>query len=125
MKINLIILSGVLLTACTTGNNYPQQYAKAFCNSLFSCVDMDDSLNEILYPYDNKEECLFEVEKSKRESSTFDAFEEGDVPFNSESADLCLTEIEEVVSDSDCDGNMDALSFSIDISNDECDNVYE
>ena len=123
MKINLIILSGVLLTACTTGNNYPQQYAKSFCKSAFTC--MDNETIEFLYSYDSEEDCLLDQEKVMRDSSDFDAFEEGDLGFNKEAANLCLTEIEEVVSDSDCDGNMDFFSFLADASSDECDEVYE
>jgi hypothetical protein len=123
MKINFFILSSVFFTACTTGNTYPKQHAKAFCKSAFTC--MDNESIEFFYSYDSEEDCLIDQEKLLRESSGFDAFEEGDLAFNNNAANLCLTEMEEVLSDSDCDGEMDLLSFLADASSDDCSDVYE
>ena len=108
---------------CTTGNNYPQKYADTICSSAFECLSADEI--DLFLGYDNIEECKESEEKTMRESSNFDSFEEGDVAFNKEAAEQCLMEISEVREDSDCNGSMNIVSWGIDIANDACFDIYE
>ena len=32
----------LVLTACTTGGNYPDKYASALCETTYACIDNDD-----------------------------------------------------------------------------------
>ena len=111
-----------LLTACTTGGNYPDKYASALCETTYACLDNDDI--ELVSGYDNEEECIAEISSDFRSSDTYDEYEEGERKFNQEAAGACLTEIEEVQQDSDCDGSMSAWTFFTDIQSDECGEVY-
>ena len=123
MKTNPILFCSALMLGCTTGNNYPTKYANTVCESMFACID-DDSI-EAFTNYDDVEECKADQEEAIRDSSTFDAFEEGDADFNGEAAEKCLTEISEVQNDSDCDGNMNIISYLADASSEDCGDVYE
>ena len=123
MKTNPILLCSTLMLACTTGNNYPTKFANAVCDSMFAC--MDDENIELFTSYDNIEECKIEEEEKLRNSSAFDSFEEGDLVFNKENAEKCLTEITEVQQDSDCNGDMNIVSFLADAANEDCADVYE
>ena len=123
MKTTNLFLCSLILGACTTGNSYPAQYANAYCSSLYKCVDADSV--EFIYNYDDVAECKEKEEENIRSSSTFDSFEEGDLEFNSEAAEECLSEMTEVQSDSDCTGNMDIISFFADSISNQCSKVYE
>ena len=74
--------------------------------------------------FDNEEECIAEISSDIRSSNMYDEFEEGERKFNKEAANACLTEIEEVQQDSDCDGAMSAWTFFTDIQSDDCDDVF-
>ncbi|MEC7988021.1 MAG: hypothetical protein VX278_22830 [Myxococcota bacterium] len=125
MKFQPALLIGLLSIGCTTGNSFPSQYANAYCSSIFSCVNTDSAEFEFLYQYDNVAECKEEEESNYRSSSLYDSYEEGDLTFNKESAEECLSEMNEVRSDSDCDGDMNILTFFSDALSEECANVYE
>ena len=60
-----------------------------------------------------------------RSSSLYDSYEEGDLIFNDEAAQECLSEMTEVRQDSDCDGDMNILTYFNDAISSECSNVYE
>ena len=111
-----------LLTGCTNGGNYPDKYASALCETTYACLDNDDI--ELVSGYDNEEECIAEISSDIRSSNTYDEFEEGERGFNKEAANACLTEIEEVQQDSDCNGSMSAWTFFTDIQSDDCDDVF-
>ena len=124
MNINPILLLP-LIFGCTTGDNFPAKYANAYCSSLFACVDTDSAEFEFLYKYDNAAECKEEEESNFRSSSLYDSYEEGDLVFNNEAAEECLSEMNEVRQDSDCDGDMNILTYFNDAISSECSNVYE
>ena len=67
------------------------------------------------------EECI--ATESSNTRGGFDSFQEGDATFNKENAQACIEEAEQVLSDSDCDGNMDILSFSADAMTESCGDV--
>ena len=113
-------MSLFFLFACTTGTNYPDQYAEGFCDSLFLCVNPD----EIDLNYDSKEECIEDIAKTARSGSQFEQFEEGDLVFDKENAETCLTEVVEIQNDSDCDGSMNFIAFGIDSYDESCANIY-
>ena len=111
-----------MVTACTTGGNYPEKYASTLCETSYACLDNDDI--ELVSGYDNEEECVAEESSKFRGSSIYDEFEEGERSFNKDAANACLTEIEEVQRDSDCDGSMSAWTFLNDIQSDDCADVF-
>jgi len=123
MKTNPILFCFALMLGCTTGNNYPTKYANTVCDSMFTCID-NESI-ETFTGYDDIDECKEKEEENYRESSIFDSFEEGDVEFNAEAADRCLNEIAEVKNDSDCDGEMNIISYLADAASEDCAEVYE
>ena len=125
MNIQGTLLFSTLLIGCTTGDNFPSKYANAYCSSLFSCVDTESVEFEFLYKYDDVSECKEEEESNFRSSSLFDSYEEGDLAFNEEAAKECLEEMNEVRQDSDCDGDMNILTYYNDAISSECANVYE
>ena len=45
-------LSAPLMTGCLTGNNYPDQNARAFCGSVYACFDSEDI--EDYFGYDDE-----------------------------------------------------------------------
>lgn len=112
----------LFLSACTTGGNYPEQYAKALCETTYACLDDDDI--ETVSGYDDMDECIVELTSEIRSSDVYDEWEEGARSFNKEAASGCITEIEEVQQDSDCDGSMSAWTFFTDIQSDDCDDVF-
>ena len=116
-------LLSALMIACTTGENYPTKYSTSLCETMYACIDNDTI--ETFLNYDDVEECKSEQESDFRETTTYDSYEEGDLTFNKEAADSCLEEINEVQSDSDCDGEMDVFSFLADMSSDDCTEVYQ
>ena len=114
-------------TGCLTGNSYPEHYAQAYCESLFTCVPGDQielATSLLSTPYETVEECIATESSNTRGSVGFDSFQEGDATFNKENAQACIEEAEQVLSDSDCDGNMDILSFSADAMTESCGDVY-
>jgi len=111
-----------LLFACTTGTNYPRKKAEATCKTVYTCID-PDVIEDFLY--DNIDECMDELESQYKNETSYEAFEEGDKDFFIDNADACLQEILEVQNDSDCDGNMDPISFWLDITTEECSEVYQ
>lgn len=108
--------------ACTTGGNYPDQYAAALCETSYTCLDNDDI--EMVSGYDNQDECISDISAEIRSSTMYDEFEEGSRSFNKDAAVACITEINEVQEDSDCDGSMNAWTFFTDIQSDACDDVF-
>lgn len=111
-----------LLTACTTGGNYPDQYAKALCETTYACLDNDDI--EMVSGYDDMEECIFEIGVDVRTSDSYAEYDAGARSFDKEAAQACLDEITEVQEDADCDGSMNAWTFFTDIQSDACSEVF-
>ena len=111
-----------LMTGCVTGGNYPDKYATALCETTYTCLNNDDV--EMVTGYDDEIECIAEISSEIRSSSTYDEFEEGARGFDKEAADACITEIQEVQQDSDCDGSMSAWTFFTDIQSDACADVF-
>lgn len=108
--------------ACTTGASYPADFAKAICETAYQCLNNDDI--ETLLGYDDVEECKTEWTTDLMNSSEYEAWEEGDMSFDRESANLCLEEITEVKNDSDCNGSMNWFDFIKDVQSNSCDDVY-
>ena len=113
----------LLLFACTTGSSYPAQLASATCKSSYACIDND--IIEDFLDYKDINECISEIEAEYRQSDAYNDWENGSKDFNKENAELCLSEILDVQSDSDCDGDMDVFSFFFDIAAEECSEVYQ
>lgn len=111
-----------LLGGCLTGDSYPSERARTYCSSLFACVGEDEI--EFWTTYDDVNECVDEETDLYEDSSAYQSFQDGGCDFNSDSAKRCLEEASSVTSDPDCDGAMGFLSFAIDISDDDCDDVY-
>lgn len=112
-----------LFLGCLTGNNYPSQLANATCKTGYTCLDQDQIEDNL--GYNNIEDCISELESEVRSSESFKAYESGSNDFNKDNAELCLSEVNDVQNDSDCNGNMNILSFFIDIAAEECTQVYE
>lgn len=114
-----------LLTGCITGGNYPDQYAKALCETTYACLDNDDI--EMVSGYDDMEECIFEVGVDVRATDTYAEYDAGARSFDQEAAQLCLNEITEVQEDADCDGSMNSLRFisdMLEIQSDACREIF-
>lgn len=108
--------------ACTTGANYPENYATAICETAYKCMNNSDI--ETFTGYDDVVDCKQEWTSDLMNTSDYEAWEEGDMAFDREKANICLTEITEVQQDSDCDGEMNFFDFVSDTSSDACDEVY-
>ena len=92
------------------------------CETTYACLDEGDI--EVVTGYDDIDECIVELTSEIRSSDVYDEWEEGTRTFNKEAASGCITEIEEVQQDSDCDGSMSAWTFFTDIQSDDCDDVF-
>ena len=112
----------LFLGGCLSGGSYPSQRARVYCDSLFACVDENEI--EFWTSYDDVDECVDEQTDVFEDSSGYQSFRDGDCPFNSDNAGSCLEEISEVRNDSDCDGNMGFLTFSLDAADQDCAEVY-
>jgi len=121
---HLLLLAALALfaTGCLTGDSYPDQWSRAACGSLYACVD-EDQIEDWL-GYDDEGECVEENAEDIRQSTAYDEYEEGDREFNSDNASECIDEAAEVRNDSDC-GDMNVLTYFLDISTEECTEVYE
>ncbi len=111
----------LLLPGCVNGNNYPQQYAAAYCGALFACVG--ESEIENWTSYDDEKECREELQEDLEGTSTYDQYEEGDRTFDGDAAEACINEADQIRDDSDC-GSMNYLEFFVDSATDECGDVY-
>jgi len=124
----LLCLLALPLAGCVTANNYPDQYSKAYCASLFACVP-EDAI-EFWGGYDDADECEEGVADLLRDTPEFEAFEEGDREFDSDDAGDCIDEVAEIQSDSSCQTdegapNMNILDFTFDASTEACSSVYD
>jgi hypothetical protein len=108
--------------ACTTGANYPEQFASAYCETAYKCMNNSDI--ETFTGYDDVEDCKLDWTAEMMNTSDYEAWEEGDMAFDREKANACLTEITEVQQDSDCDGSMNVFDFFNDTQSGACDDVY-
>ncbi len=111
-----------MLSACTTGGNYPDQYATVLCETTYACLDNDDV--EMVTGYDDENECILELTTEMKTSDVYAEWDSGARSFNKEAAKACLEEIEEVQNDADCDGSMSAWTFFTDIQSDACNEVF-
>lgn len=111
----------LLLPGCLNGNSYPKNYAATYCGALFACVD--ESEIENWTNYDDEKECREELQEDLEGTSTYDAYEEGDRTFDSDAAQACIDEADQIRDDSDC-GTMSYLEFFVDSATDECGEVY-
>ncbi len=111
----------LLLSGCVNGNNYPKTYAAAYCGALFACVD--ESEIENWTAYDDEKECREDFQADLEDTSTYDQWEEGDRTFDSDAANACINEADQIRDDSDC-GTMNFLEFFVDSGTDECSEVY-
>ncbi len=121
-RLALLLLASSFLAGCLNGGSYPQTYARAACASLFECVNNDEI--DTWLNYDDVDDCESDVQSSIEDSADYDAWEEGDLEFNVDNADACIDEAAEIRNDSDC-GSMNALTFLVDASTEECGEVYE
>lgn len=112
----------ILGLGCTTGENFPADYADAICTTAYKCMNNSDI--ETYTSYDDIEDCLADWMDNMTNTSDYEAWEEGELAFNKDMAKECLTEITEVQQDSDCDGSMNVLEFFSDIQSDSCSDVY-
>jgi len=122
VQLSLVACVALFLAGCLTGNSYPGERARIYCDALFSCVDEDEI--EPWTGYDDRNECVDEEIDVFEDRSDYQSFLDGDCPFNSDEADRCLAEASDVRQDSDCDGNMSFLLFLVDIADEDCDEVY-
>ncbi len=113
----------LLLFACITGKTYPDKNAEVFCETLYLCIEND--LIELALRYDNEEDCIDEVSQQLKESDDYKDWETDTKEFNKENAKSCLAELTEVQSEAECDGTMDPLSFTVDVSSEDCFEVYQ
>jgi len=123
MKTNLILITSIFTVACTTGDNYPTKYATVTCETMYACID--NGLIESILSYDNQEDCIASTEEDVRESDDFSDFTDGNKDFQKDAAESCLGEIEEVQSESECDGDMNPITYIQDIASEDCSEVYE
>ena len=121
--LSVLFAFATLGSGCLTGNSYPEQYADAYCESLFTCVPSNQI--DLATSYDSVDECVSEVSEAIRESSVFDSFQEGDSTFNKENAESCINEAAQMLTDDSCDGELDIVSFSLDATESDCSDVYE
>ena len=121
-KFKILLIAGVTGFGCTTGSNYPTKYANAICETSYICLDSEDI--ELVFGYDNEDECVTEVIDAITSSDDYEDYELGNKDFDSDAADLCISEVVEVQSDSDCDGSMNAWTFVSDIASDACSEIY-
>ena len=121
-KMKILLITGLAGFGCTTGSNYPTKYANAICETQYKCLDEGDV--EMVMGYDNQEECITEWIDVMTSADDYEGWQLGNNDFNREAADLCIGEVVEVQSDSDCDGSMNAWTFVNDIASDACSEVY-
>ena len=122
-QISFFFTAAVLGTGCLTGNSYPDHYASAYCDALFTCVP--EGQIDGLLGFDSVEECYAEKAEDIRNSSSFDSYQEGDHVFRKEKAESCIAEVDQMLTDDSCDGNMDILSFTLDAVESDCSEVYD
>ena len=122
-KKSSLFVVAALATGCLTGNSFPDHYATAWCDAIFTCVG--ENQVDTWLGYDSKEECLMETAQDIRNGSDFDSFQEGDSTFNKVKAESCIDEANQMLSDDSCDGTMDIVSFSLDAVESDCSEVYE
>ncbi len=122
VQLALVLCTALFLGGCVTGNTYPGERARIYCDALFSCVD-DDEI-EFWTGYDDRNECVDEEVDGFEDRSDYQSYLAGDCPFQSDEADRCLEEVSDVRQDPDCDGNMGFLAFAFDIADEDCDEVY-
>ena len=127
MKSAIALLPIILLcSACLTGNNYPDQYADAYCGTLYYCFEADSV--EDANGWDGVSDCEEEIEGSISGSASYDAYQEGDLVFNADAAKACINEIEEFLADPDCAGDdlgfFSGLNFLADVTHEDCASVY-
>ena len=120
---SISLLSAIFLSACVTGNNYPDQYAKTFCETTFQCLDNQDIAT--FTGYDTIEECILDISTNAKDSDTYKDWQAGNMVFNKDNAELCLNELVQVQEKSTCDGSMNVLTYAGDIQNDACADVYQ
>ena len=116
----LIVIAG-MGTGCLTGNSFPENYSSSYCNALFTCVSSD----AIELIYDTEEECDLEISSALKDSTTYDSFQEGDMTFNKDKANACIDEVEQMLSDDSCTGDMNIVEFALDSATSACDDVYQ
>ena len=116
------LLTILFLSACTTGGNYPDQYATTLCETTYTCLDNDDV--EMVTGYDDMDECILELTTELKSNNVYTEWESGSRAFNKDAAEACLEEIKEVQNDADCNGSMSALTFFSDIQSDACNEVF-
>jgi hypothetical protein len=121
-KFKILFIAGISSVGCTTGTNYPTKYANALCETSYKCLDADEL--ELVFGYDDEDECISEVIEAMSSSDVYEDYQLGNNDFNGESAQLCITEVVDVQSDSDCDGSMNAWTFLSDIADESCNEVY-
>jgi len=121
--VSSLLLAGSLglLSGCLNGNNYPKQYANAYCSSLYACVDAEEI--EFWTNYDDEDDCIADVQSEMEDSTTYDQYEEGDRTFDGDNGSACIEEADQIKDDSSC-GDMNALEFVADAATDECNEVY-
>jgi hypothetical protein len=124
-----LLLPLAVLTGCVTGNNYPTQYAQAYCDALFTCVP-GDAIEFWSGGWDDVEECEEGAAEIVTDTPDYEAYEEGDREFNSDNANTCIEEVAEIKNDSSCtddDGNpsMGIVDFTFDAATEACGEVYE
>jgi hypothetical protein len=118
-----LLLPLTLLLGCPlTGDNYPQQYASAYCSSLFTCVESTSDI-DLFLQYDDEDECLEKKQAEIEGSSWYDQYLEGDRTFDKDNGDACVKELDELRDDPDC-GTMGLLDFGFDASTEECSDVF-
>jgi hypothetical protein len=125
--IPVLFLVAISMGGCLSGGGYPDSYASAYCTTVFSCFEQD-SVDDGT-GWDNAADCKEKIAEDLRQTSTYDAWEEGELSFNSEAASACIEEIREFQDDSDCDGrDLDLFSYALfvlDVTHEDCDSVYE
>lgn len=120
--LSLALALAFLLPGCLNGDNYPKNYASAYCASLFACVADEDEI-EFWLTYDDEQECADEVQQDLVNGSVYDAYEEGDRTFDEDAAEACIEEVDQIRDDSSC-GSMNLAEWLVDASTEECGDVY-
>ena len=104
----IFLLTLGIASACTTIMTYPKQQAKAFCKSMFSC--MDPSELQDITGYASQEECIEAEKATILSSKTYSDWTKDSDSFNSDQANICLDELKSIRSETECDGTMDYSS---------------
>ena len=113
----------LFLFACVTGNNYPSKYAAEACDALYTCVDSNDI--EDYLGYNDQADCADTLTSEGTDSDDYKDYSAGNLEFNKENADDCLSELVNVKEDSGCNGSMSVIDFALDAYAESCGDVYQ